>query len=104
MHAQPLERRTSYLLKHTTRPVRARIKSLRWRVDINTLAHVSAATLNMNDIATVEIESTLPLLFDPYRRIRTLGSFILIDPVSNATVAAGMIEGASEPATQNFPL
>jgi hypothetical protein len=68
-------------------------------VDINTLSHVPASTLNMNDISSVEIETAFPLFFDPYRRIRHLGSFILVDPVSNATVAAGMIEsscGATE--------
>jgi sulfate adenylyltransferase subunit 1 len=96
MHPQPLETSTYYLLKHTTRTVRARVKALHGRVDINTLDHVPATTLNMNDIATVEMETTLPLFFDPYRQIRTLGSFILIDPVNNATVAAGIIERAGE--------
>jgi hypothetical protein len=48
----------------------------------------------MNDIGRVEVETTLPLFFDIYREIRSMGSFILIDPLSNATVAAGMIEEA----------
>ena len=96
MHEKPLERGAYYLLKHTTRTVRARVKNLHSRVNVDTLTEVSAATLHMNDIARVEIEATLPLFFDPYRRIRTLGSFILIDPASNATVAAGMIDGALE--------
>lgn len=93
MHEKPLERGAWYLLKHTTRTVRARVKRLCSRVDVDTLNQVSAATLHINDIARVEMEATLPLYFDPYGRIRTLGSFILIDPVSNATIAAGMIEG-----------
>jgi len=96
MHEKPLEPGAYYLLKHTTRTVRARVKRLVSRVDINTLADAPADTLHMNDIARVEIEATLPLFFDAYRRIRTLGSFILIDPVSHATVAAGMIDGALE--------
>src|SRR5262249_54094366 len=91
MHEKPLKHGSYYLLKHTTRTVRARVKSLHSRVDVDTLTEVSAATLHINDIARVEVEATLPLFFDPYRRIRTLGSFILIDPVSNATIAAGMI-------------
>jgi hypothetical protein len=49
----------------------------------------------MNDIAAVNIATTLPLFFDPYRQNRTTGSFVLLDPISNATVAAGMIEGSS---------
>jgi bifunctional enzyme CysN/CysC/sulfate adenylyltransferase subunit 1 len=95
MHAEPLRRDVHYLLKHTTRTVRARVSNLLSRTDVDTLAEVHANTLHMNDIATVEIETTLPLFFDSYRRIRTLGSFILIDPVNNATVAAGMIESES---------
>ncbi|PYP85180.1 MAG: sulfate adenylyltransferase subunit CysN [Candidatus Angelobacter sp. Gp1-AA117] len=96
MHEKPLEPGAYYLLKHTTRTVRARVKRLLSRVDIHTFAEFPAETLHMNDIAKVEIEATLPLFFDPYRRIRTLGSLILIDPVSNATVAAGMIDGTLE--------
>ena len=45
----------------------------------------------MNDIAAVEFETTMPLFFDPYERNRTTGSFILIDPLTNATVGAAMI-------------
>lgn len=96
MHSAPLEPAKFYLLKHTTRTVRARINENFLRVDIHSLAHESAPTLKMNDIATVEITTSLPLYFDPYHQIRGLGSFILIDPLTNATVAAGMIEGTVE--------
>jgi sulfate adenylyltransferase large subunit len=95
MHERPLDRNAWYLLKHTTRTVRARISSISGRVDVNTLVRSPAATLNMNDIASVEIESSVPLFFDSYRRNRSMGSFILIDPSNNATVAAGIIEGAT---------
>jgi sulfate adenylyltransferase large subunit len=95
MHERPLNGNAWYLLKHTTRTVRARIVGISGRVDVNTLVQCPAATLSMNDIASVEVESSVPLFFDPYRRICTLGSFILIDPTNNATVAAGIIEGAS---------
>ena len=47
----------------------------------------------MNDIATVEVETTSPLFFDSYRQNRTTGSFIIIDPLTNATLGAGMIQG-----------
>jgi sulfate adenylyltransferase subunit 1 len=86
-----------YLLKHTTRLVRARVKKILNRVNVNTLLHSSATTLHMNDIAAVEIQTTHPLFFDSYRLNRTTGSFILIDPISNSTVAAGMIEAPAEP-------
>ena len=60
-------------------------------MDLRTLASEPAATLEMNDIATVEIETSKPLFFDPYERNRTTGSLVLIDLETNATVAAGMI-------------
>jgi sulfate adenylyltransferase large subunit len=93
MHAEPLDRHKLYLLKHTTRTVRARIRQVLHRVDINSLQHAPASAVSLNEITTVDLETTLPLMFDPYRVNRTMGSFILIDPISNATVAAGMIEG-----------
>jgi len=96
LHPDPGRCGHDYLLKHTTRMVRARLKRIRHRVDMNTLEHVSASALEMNDIASVDIETSRPLFFDPYRQNRTTGSFILVDPISNATVAAGMIEGSNE--------
>jgi sulfate adenylyltransferase subunit 1 len=96
LHADPSRYGHDYLLKHTTRVVRARLRRILHRVDMNTLKHVSASALQMNDIAGVDIETTQPLFFDAYRQNRTTGSFILIDPISNATVAAGMIEGSNE--------
>ncbi len=96
MHAKALEPGASYLLKHTTRTLRARVSAVHYRVDINTLGHVPATSLNMNDIASVEVESVLPVFFDSYRQIRSMGSFILIDPLSNATVAAGMMRNTAE--------
>ncbi|HEY6350754.1 MAG TPA: GTP-binding protein [Candidatus Angelobacter sp.] len=96
LSSESSRRRDFYFLKHATRTVRARIQKILHRVDMNTLAHVSADALHANDIALVNVETTLPLFFDPYRENRTLGSFILIDPVTNATLAAGMIEAPAE--------
>ena len=92
MQAEPLDRSRLYLIKHTTRIARARVVDVLHRVDVNSLEFANADTLSLNDIASVELETTVPLLFDLYRRNRTMGSLILIDPISNATVAAGMIE------------
>ncbi len=94
MHPEPLDPHKIYLLKHTTRTVRSRISQIRYRVDINTLEHALATRLEMNDIAAVDVKTTLPLFFDPYRANRTTGSFIVIDPHTNATVGAGIIERA----------
>jgi sulfate adenylyltransferase subunit 1 len=96
MHPDALDPHKIYLLKHTTRTVRARIHQIRYRVDIDTLEHPAAARLEMNDIAAVDVKTTLPLFFDPYRLSRSTGSFILIDPLTNATVGAGIIERAIE--------
>lgn len=96
MHEQPLVAGQSYLLKHTTRLVRATVRSIRYRVDVVTAEHHDAATLHMNDIAEVELQTNLPLFFDSYQISRSTGSFILIDPVNNATVAAGMISAPIE--------
>jgi sulfate adenylyltransferase large subunit len=98
MHSDALDTRKLYLLKHTTKTVRAHVTAVHHRIDVNTLAKANSTTLRMNDIAHVEIQTTLPLVFDPYARIQSTGSFILIDPITNATVAAGMIEGPSETA------
>lgn len=96
MAAQSLELDRHYLLKHNTRTVRARITRVQHRVDVNSLGHLTGTEIAMNDIAAIELETTLPLFFDPYRECKATGSFVLIDPLSNATVAAGMIQAAIE--------
>lgn len=98
MSSEPSRRQETYLLKHATRTIRARLRKILHRVDINTLEHRPTEELEMNDIAQVNIETTQPLFFDPYWKNRTTGSFILIDPITNATVAGGMIERASHAA------
>ncbi len=71
----------------------APVQAVRYRVNINTLEKEAAAELGLNDIGAVVIETQKPLFCDPYRRNRATGSFILIDPMTNDTVAAGMITG-----------
>ncbi|HZQ45068.1 MAG TPA: sulfate adenylyltransferase subunit CysN [Acidobacteriaceae bacterium] len=98
MNERPLAAGQTYVLKHTTRLVRSTVRSIRHRVDVVTAEHHSASTLKMNDIAEVEFETNLPLFFDTYEDSRSTGSFILIDPLTNATVAAGMISAPLETA------
>jgi sulfate adenylyltransferase subunit 1 len=91
MHARPLETGRYYLIKHSSRQVRGKATAIRHRVNIDTLQPETAERLQMNDIATVELETSSPLFFDTYQQNRTTGSFIVIDPLTNATLGAGMI-------------
>jgi sulfate adenylyltransferase large subunit len=91
MVTSPLKVGQRYLLKHTTQIVKATILAIDYRVNIYTLEHEKALILQLNDIAKVNIETFKPIFFDPYQKNKVTGSFILIDEVTNATVAAGMI-------------
>jgi len=91
LHGDPLLTDKSFLLKQTTRLVKARVRRILRRVNVNTLENGPAEHLEMNGIAEVEIETNQPLFLDAYATSRATGSFILIDPLSNATVGAGMV-------------
>lgn len=80
-----------YIVKHTTRTVKGLIARIDYRVDINTMQQGPADILSMNDIARIGIKVQQPLVIDAYTQNRGTGCFILIDEVSNNTVAAGMI-------------
>jgi bifunctional enzyme CysN/CysC len=89
-----------YTILHTTRATRASVRTLDYRLDINTLHRdESADSLSLNEIGRVRLRTQQPLMFDAYRRSRDTGSFILIDEATNNTVAAGMITGASQQAS-----
>jgi bifunctional enzyme CysN/CysC/sulfate adenylyltransferase subunit 1 len=92
MHAQPLKIRQAYLIKQGLRQVRGAVARIQHRVNINTLETESSERLEINDIAVVELETNSPLFFDSYKQNRTTGSFIVIDPLTNATLGAGMIQ------------
>ncbi len=82
----------AYLLKHSTRTVRATVESLQYRLDVNGLRRDdTATTLDLNEIGRVSFHTTEPLLVDDYGTNRTTGSFIVIDPQTNATAGAGVI-------------
>jgi sulfate adenylyltransferase subunit 1 len=94
----PLQLDRTYLLKHTTRQVKAKVRCIQYRVDVNTMEHEPVKELAMNEIAVLELETSSALFFDGYDQSRTTGSFILMDALSNATVGAGMIrEDLSKP-------
>ena len=95
MHAEPLDPHKIYLLKHTTRTVRARINQIRYRVDVNTLEHVSGHEARPERHRGRRREDRRCRCFSiPTRKTARLGSFIVIDPLTNATVGAGIIDGA----------
>jgi bifunctional enzyme CysN/CysC len=88
----PLRARQRIAVKHSTRTVRAVVKELQYRLDINTLHRDMEATeLGLNDIGRVQLRTTQPLFVDDYSRNRVTGRFILIDEATNATVGAGML-------------
>lgn len=93
MHDEPLRLHQRYVLQHTTTRMPAFVRTLEYRFDIDTLHRESAETLGLNEIGRVVVDTTRPLFFDSYRVNIQTGSFILIDPHTNATVAAGMIRG-----------
>jgi hypothetical protein len=97
MNQKPLEPNRSYLIKQTTQVTQARVREIRYRIDVNTLEHQPARGLELNEIGVASVEAQRPLLFDPYRRNRFTGSFILIDPITNETMGAGMILHAEAP-------
>ena len=87
-----LEPGRDYIVKHTTRTTRARVTALDYRLDVNTLHRDKSATaLKLNELGRVTLRTQVPLLLDEYSRNAATGSFILIDPDTNVTVAAGMV-------------
>ncbi len=100
---RPLELGYKYLFKHTTRFMRAEIRSLRYRLNIQSFAQESAETLHMNDVGVAEIETTQELFFDPYAENRLTGSAVIIDPESNFTVGAVMLVASLEERQPGVP-
>jgi sulfate adenylyltransferase large subunit len=99
MNAKPLEPGRSYFIKHTSHLVRGVIRSIHHRLNVNTLEHVEAPRLELNEIGEISVETHRPLFFDSYKQNRITGAFIVIDPLSNETLGAGMIidvEGKEE--------
>jgi bifunctional enzyme CysN/CysC len=89
---RPLTRGSRLVVKHTTRTVKAIVRDLQYRLDVNTLHRdEDADRLTLNDIGRVSLRTTLPVFHDPYGRNRLTGGLILIDEATNVTVGAGMI-------------
>lgn len=99
MSESPFDSSADLLIQQGHRRVGVKLNSVDHKIDINTLAPKQSedadSALELNDIARVELHCDAELLFDPYEANHTMGSFILLDRLSNATVAAGMIRGAT---------
>jgi len=94
MSEHPMLPGRPYLLKIGTRTVGATLAHPKYKVNVNTMEHTAAATLDLNDIGVANINLDRPIAFDPYTENREMGGFILIDRFDNATVGAGLLHFA----------
>ena len=81
----------NYLLKISTQWTPASVSNIKYGINVNTLTHEPSKTLKLNDIAVCNITTAKAIAFEPYKNSKELGSFILVDRYTNATIAAGMI-------------
>ena len=91
MAEEPMQPGKQYFIKHTTNTTPGVIAEVRYRMDVNTLHREDAAQLALNEIGRCTFELEKPLAFDPYRKNRATGAFVVIDRLTNNTVGAGMI-------------
>ena len=94
MHERPMLQGRSYRMKIGARTVTATIAPLKYKLNVNTLEHVAARKLELNDIGVCGIELDQPVVFEAYADNPDLGGFILIDRITNSTVGAGMLHFA----------
>jgi bifunctional enzyme CysN/CysC len=94
MHETPMLPGRSYLMKIGTQTVGATLAPLKYKINVNTLEHVAARKLELNDIGVCGLGIDRPVAFEPYKESRDLGGFILIDRMTNTTVGAGLLHFA----------
>lgn len=95
LNEQALDRGRSYLIKHTTQLARIDVEDVEFLVDLETLEEKPANRIEMNDIGQITIQAHNKMFLDPYQKNIATGAFIIIDPISNNTVAAGMVVGSA---------
>jgi len=96
MNEEKMRQDRPYIIQHTTRRTQAYVSKVVYRTNVETFHREEAETFELNDIGRVELETADPLFIDSYKMNRSTGNFILIDPDTNDTVAAGMIRGVAE--------
>ena len=94
MSDEPMLPSRPYWLKIGTQTVSAQVQPPKYQVNVNTMEHLAAKTLDLNAIGVANLSTDRPIVFEPYTQSRDLGGFILIDKLTNATVAAGMLHFA----------
>lgn len=95
MAEEPMVPGKQYSIKQTTKKTTGTISTLRFKINVNTLEHENTPVLHLNEIGSCEITLSQPIAFDPYVSNRKTGAFIIIDRLTNVTVGAGMLIGAS---------
>ena len=101
MDAAPLRKSNDYIIRHAGQTSQARIDALKYKIDVNTLHKNATEELNLNEIGRIVVSANKPLFYDSYSKNRATGSFILIDPITNNTVASGMILDGVSPDNLN---
>jgi len=101
---EPLDIKREYLIKHTTKTSRCSFDEIIYRLNINTLHREKSDKITLNDIARIHVVTNESLYFDPYIRNRNTGSFIIIDPLTNNTVGAGIIQKSRKHSTNGEQL
>ncbi len=91
MDESPMDSHTQFYIKHNSYTTRARIDEVKYKVNVNTLEQSETDHFELNEIGRVVLTASRPLMFDPFKKNRQTGSFILIDPVTHSTVATGII-------------
>ncbi len=87
-----LQGRSKFIIRHTTNEAKAMVTEVKYKVNINNLHKIEDdKSFALNDIGRISLRTSAPLIYDSYKKNRSTGSFILIDPITNETVAAGMI-------------
>jgi bifunctional enzyme CysN/CysC len=89
---EPMLPGRSYVLKCGSQSTTAIVSSLKYKLNVDNLDHVAGKTLDLNEVGSCNISTSKPIIFDAYKEVPETGSFVLIDRLNNATVAAGMIE------------
>src|SRR5690606_10451914 len=102
LNGDGLDRAKPDMVKHTTQLARATIEAVEFLIDLETLEKKAANRIELNDIGEVVISAHRKLFVDPYHKNGATGAFILIDPITNNTVAAGMVEGIVESDDSKF--
>jgi bifunctional enzyme CysN/CysC len=94
LHERPMLQGRTYLMKLGAQTVPATVTPVKYKINVDSLEHVAARNLALNEIGVCGLELARPVVFEPYSENRDLGGFILIDRISNATVGAGLLHFA----------